>query len=127
MVAQRTSSNGMPVMAQEGSDLVSGTVGMSMRLTRVGQMKLASDPESRSTGTWTWFPSQETLAVIAGWEAEGGELVVMPIRIPSLTDGRCLLTDRLTVDVPPHRSTDKGGSPGVVVALKAKSSYAPLA
>ena len=62
-----------------------------MRLTRTGQMKLASDPESRSTGTWTWVPSQETRAVIAGWEAEGGELVVTPVRIPSLTDGRCLL------------------------------------
>ena len=50
-----------------------GTVGMPMHLTRVGQMKLTSDPESRRTGTWTWVPSQETRAVMAGWEAEGEE------------------------------------------------------
>ena len=98
-VARQTSSNRMPVMAQGRSGSVSGTVGISMRLTRVGEMKLASDPKSRSTGTWTWVPSQETPAVIAGLEPEGGELVVMPVRIPSLTDKRCLLTDRLIVDV----------------------------
>ena len=71
MVARRTSSKGNPVKAQGRNGSASGTLGMPMRLMRVGQMKLASDPESKSTGTWTWILSQETRAVIAGWEAEG--------------------------------------------------------
>ena len=50
------------MMAQGRIGLVSGTVGMPRRRTRVGQMKLASDPESRRTGTWSWVPPQETCA-----------------------------------------------------------------
>ena len=98
VVTRRISSKGMPVSAQGCNGSARGTVGMTMHLTRVGQMKLASDLESRRTGTWTWVPSQETHAVMAGWEAEGEEWLVTPVRIPSLTDGRCLLTGRSKVD-----------------------------
>ena len=34
----------------------SGTVAMPILLTRDGQMKLASAPESNNTGTWSWVP-----------------------------------------------------------------------
>ena len=46
-VAWRASSSWTPVMAQGRIGLASGTVGMPRRRTRVGQTKLASDPESR--------------------------------------------------------------------------------
>ena len=54
---------------------------------------------------------------MAGWEVEGEVGLVTPVRIPSLTDGRCLLTGRSKVDARLLRSTDKGGYPNVVVAL----------
>ena len=102
--------------AQGRSGCASGTVGMPKRLTRVGQMKFASDPESRRTGTWSWVPCHETCAYRASWEAEGGEWLVTPVRIPSLTDGRCLLMGRLTEGAQLLHSSSRGGCRDDVVA-----------
>ena len=84
----------------------SGTVEMPKRLNKVGEVKLVSDPESRMTGTWSWVPSQEIRADRAGWEADGEKWLVTPVRIPSLTDGRCLFdgqVDKRFPDPPQYR------------------------
>ena len=84
---------------------VSGTVAMPSFLTRVGQMKLASDPESNKTGTWSWFLCHVMRADKLGWEVGGWGSCVAPVRI---TDGRCLLTDTWQLDVLSPHSTNKG-------------------
>ena len=91
-VARRISSRWMPVMAQGRIGLASGTVGMPRRRTRVGQRKLASDPESRRTVTWSWVLPQEIRAETPGLDALGADESVTPVRIPSLTDGHSLFT-----------------------------------
>ena len=107
--------------------LASGTVGMPRRRTNVGQIKLASDPESRRIGTWSWVPPHETHAERPGCDAEGGEESVTPIRIPILTDGRCPLLDRWTGRAQLPNSTGTGGGPDVAVARSRKSWFFPPA
>ena len=114
LVARWTSSRGIPVSAQGRMDLVSGTVEMPRRLTKVGQIKLASDPESRRTGTCSWVPCQEMRADRTGWEVGGRGWWVAPVRIPSLTDGRCLLTDSSLTDVLSPHNTGISGCPAAV-------------
>ena len=88
-----TSDSEAPVRAQGRMGEASGTVEMPILLTREGQMKLASAPESNRTGTWSWVPCQVMRADRLDWEVGGWGSKVVPVRIPSLTDGRCLLTD----------------------------------
>ena len=56
--------------AQGRTSLASATVSMPRGQTSVGQIKLASAPESTMTGTWSSAPLHVTRAVMAGWEAE---------------------------------------------------------
>ena len=114
-VACRTSSSWTPVIVQGCIGLANGTVGMPRRQTRVGQMKLVSDPESRRTGTWSWVPPLETCAETPGFDAVGEEESVTPVRIPSLTDGCGLLLDTWRGRVQLPHSTGKDGSPGGAV------------
>ena len=74
-VALWTSSSGAPVSAQGRMGVVRGTVVMPNRLTKVGQIKLASDPESNNTGTWSWVPCHEMRAERLGWEVGGWGLM----------------------------------------------------
>ena len=90
-------------------------------------MTLASDPESRRTGTWSWVPPQEIRAETPGLDAVGADKSVTPVRIPSLTDGRGLLLDTGIGRVQLPHSTGTDGSPGGAVARARRAWSCPPA